>query len=96
MSPPSVVSLTARSHVVEALEADLVGPFARAPGSITSAEPELLRIAPSRWYLTGFLVPRDQGEVEDDPDDKDDDPGAGDDDDEDGAGKPDPSVKRPL
>src|SRR5260370_6642497 len=47
-------SETIRGELVEALKLDLVGPsndhaFAR----------ELLTDAPSRWYLTGFLVPSD-------------------------------------
>lgn len=85
--------MTVRSHLVDALEADLVGPFRKAPGQATSNAPEVLRIPPSRWYLTGFLVPRDQGEVEE-PDDADDDVGAGDDDDGEESSKPDPTVKK--
>jgi hypothetical protein len=57
MSPPAV---PARNHLVRALHADLVGPFSLEP----EAE-ELLRLPPSRWYLTGFLAP----EGERDPDD---------------------------
>ncbi len=37
-----------RESLLEALEADLVGPM---------AEDEVLPVRPSRWYLTGFLVP---------------------------------------
>ncbi|MCB9682121.1 MAG: helicase [Alphaproteobacteria bacterium] len=37
-----------REHLIEALEADLVGPM---------GEHEVLETSPSRWYLTGFLVP---------------------------------------
>ena len=49
----SASSVTVRAELCEALRLDLVGPdndhaFAR----------ELLPEAPSRWYLTGFLVPR--------------------------------------
>ena len=87
MTTASGGSGAVRSHLIEALEADLVGPF-RA-GSAT----ELLRIAPSRWYLTGFLVPREQGEI-DEPDDGDGDEGAGDDVDEEDGQKPDPTVKK--
>ncbi|MFZ5443147.1 MAG: DISARM system helicase DrmA [Myxococcota bacterium] len=83
-----------REHLIEALHADLVGPFSRHPGEATSDAGELLRHAPSRWYLTGFLVPRDQGEI-DEPDDEDDDLGAGDDqDDEETSAGTDPTVKR--
>jgi hypothetical protein len=41
-----------RSRLVKALQLDLIGP---GPGD--ALESELLRQAPSRWYLTGFLVP---------------------------------------
>jgi hypothetical protein len=40
-----------RSHLVAGLEADLVGPFDAAVPN------EVLRVPPSRWYLTGFLAP---------------------------------------
>jgi hypothetical protein len=50
---------------VTALSADLVGPF-------NPEQPrESLRIAPSRWYLTGFLAPREDRETLS-PDDDDD------------------------
>jgi len=49
-----------REHLVAALEADLVGPFNPA-----ASEPEVLTLAPSRWYLTGFLVPEGQRTSED-------------------------------
>ena len=42
-----------RLHLVRALEADLVGPFTLDPMSI-----ETLALAPTRWYLTGFLAPQ--------------------------------------
>ncbi len=53
MSTPST-SESVRGELVEALQLDLIGPsndheFAR----------ELLPETPSRWYLTGFLVPSD-------------------------------------
>lgn len=44
--------LEVRSDLVRALQLDLVGP---GPGD--ELETELLRQQPSRWYLTGFLVP---------------------------------------
>ncbi len=43
-----------RGQLVEALAGDLVGPY---------AEDEVLGLPPSRWYLTGFLVPRAAREV---------------------------------
>jgi hypothetical protein len=47
-----MTSAEARGRLVEALELDLIGP---KPGS--PYEAEVLPQAPSRWYLTGFLVP---------------------------------------
>jgi hypothetical protein len=47
-----MTSVEVRSKLVEALRLDLVGP------GITLGNPtEVLTQAPSRWYLTGFLVP---------------------------------------
>jgi hypothetical protein len=42
-----------RSRLRDALRLDLVGPSAGDPG-----ESEALSQSPSRWYLTGFLVPK--------------------------------------
>jgi hypothetical protein len=44
---PAVTAV--RDHLVQALEHDLVGPFALD---------ERLPLPPSRWYLTGFLAPQ--------------------------------------
>ena len=46
-----------RSQLVEALRLDLVG-----PENGTDLDEEILPQAPSRWYLTGFLVPLEAGE----------------------------------
>lgn len=92
LSRHMTTAATVRSHLVEALEADLVGPFLRKPGERDSDAAELLRSAPSRHYLTGFLVPREQGEIEEAPDD--DELGAGDDDDDDTDGRAENSVKK--
>src|SRR6266540_6086145 len=46
-----------RQSLVQALELDLAGPRNRS-----SLEEEVLPQAPSRWYLTGFLVPMEAGE----------------------------------
>ncbi|NRD54756.1 helicase [Corallococcus sp. AB030] len=83
-----------RSHLIDALEAELVGPFRKPPGAAVSDATEVLRVSPSRWYLTGFLVPLDQGEIEDEPDEEDDELGAGDDVDDEEASKADPTVKK--
>lgn len=58
-----------RDHLVEALQADLIGPYEEG------AE-EILSVSPFRWYLTGFLAPTNARQ-NNDPDD-DDDKGAGD------------------
>lgn len=57
MTVPPMTPAAVRDRLVEALRLDLVGPdndhlFAH----------ELLPDPPSRWYLTGFLVPRDAPE----------------------------------
>jgi hypothetical protein len=46
-------SAEVRSHLIDALQLDLVGP---TPDDALHAE-ETLDQAPSKWYLTGFLVP---------------------------------------
>ena len=72
-----------RKKLVEALQLDLVGP----QGS-NGAAAEVLPQHPSRWYLTGFLVPFDAGEAQSsDPDAGDDIDGNGD-----GAGTDDDVV----
>ncbi len=51
-----------RRHLVDALYADLVGPFAGHEEHDSSRE--LIRLKPSKWYLTGYLVPEVDREVE--------------------------------
>jgi hypothetical protein len=46
-------SATIRSQLIEALQLDLIGP---TPDDTDHSE-EILSQAPSKWYLTGFLVP---------------------------------------
>jgi hypothetical protein len=57
-------SAQVRRHIVNALRADLVGPFAPAGDAGEPAE-EVWDLAPSKRYLCGFLVPREQARVED-------------------------------
>lgn len=58
------ISRTAdRDHLVRALTADLVGPF--RPEGDEGPTDEVLRLPPSRWYLTGFLAPQEDREVND-------------------------------
>lgn len=45
-----------RAQLVEALEADLIGPF--YPEDHEGPTDEVLPLPPSRWYLTGFLAPQ--------------------------------------
>jgi hypothetical protein len=53
----SVQAVEVRHQLIDALALDLVGPH---PGLGTPEE--VLPQAPSRWYLTGFLVPIDAGD----------------------------------
>ena len=80
--PEELKSVEVRGKLVDALRLDLVGPS----DSLGDAK-EALPQSPSRWYLTGFLVPLDAA-----PEDKSDEtandelddagePGGGDDDD---------------
>ncbi|MBD1842488.1 helicase [Cyanobacteria bacterium FACHB-63] len=70
-----------RTHLIDALQLDLVGP---TPDDLVHAE-EIIPQPPSKWYLTGFLVPYDAPmEVRSDPTGDDEldavgRPGAGDD-----------------
>src|SRR5271166_4100514 len=54
---------------MQALRLDLVG-----PENGTDLEAEVLPQAPSRWYLTGFLVPLEAGVVQKSDETADDDP----------------------
>ena len=49
-------SATVRSRILDALRLDLVGPRPGEPAHDAYTE-EVLPVAPSKWYLTGFLVP---------------------------------------
>jgi hypothetical protein len=52
-------STDVRSELIDALRLDLVGPT----GSLGNPTEALFQ-APSRWYLTGFLVPAEAGEAQ--------------------------------
>lgn len=67
MTPPPT-SAHVRARLVEALRLDLIGP---APEDSGYAE-EILPESPSRWYLTGFLVPFEASESERSDDDSQD------------------------
>ncbi len=84
-----------RRRLVQALTADLVGPF--VPDSHAHGGQEVLPIAPSRWYLTGFLAP--QGGRVPDAEDRDSEGGelaAGDDKQAEDSGSDEPEPKRPV
>ncbi|MEX1361502.1 MAG: DISARM system helicase DrmA [Nannocystaceae bacterium] len=94
---PAADSPTARKHLVRALTADLIGPFdPAAQDDPDHLAQELLRISPSRWYLTGFLANEVLREADDDT--ADGELGGGDDTDpgEHGTSEPEPKAKRFL
>ena len=84
-----------RRHLIKALEADLIGPF--VPDSHAQGGQEVLPIAPSRWYLTGFLAPQ-RGRVPDaeDRDSTDGGLAAGNESSAEDAGSEEPEPKRPV
>ena len=64
-------SAVVRNRILDTLRLDLVGPRPDEPGHDTYTE-EVLPVAPSKWYLTGFLVPYEAPPVERSDDDGDD------------------------
>ena len=60
-----------RSSLIEALQLDLVGPRTGHPPHGRYVE-EVLPIAPSKWYLTGFLIPHTASPEQPSDDDVDD------------------------
>jgi len=66
MDPTPEERVATREAILDALEADLVGPFSGHDGVAAEAVvEEVLPLAPSRWYLTGFLVPEGDRETRD-------------------------------
>ena len=55
VAPTFPDSSAVRSHLVDTLRRDLVGP---RHGGDVDLQAEILPARPSRWYLTGYLVPR--------------------------------------
>ncbi len=76
-----------RASLVAALQADLVGPFDPANPS------EELTLAPSRWYLTGFLAPKNDRDPKSPDADDGFGTGTGDDDDDEPAVEQEPKQK---
>jgi len=68
-----MTSLDVRERLVEALKLDLVGPWA---GHVLAEEKLPGWIRPSKWYLTGFLIPSGTPPEARSDKDEDDDPGA--------------------
>ena len=64
-----MTSADVRTNLVRALGLDLIGPD-RGDADLHA---EVLATAPSRWYLTGFLVPTDADPAERSDDSGDDD-----------------------
>ena len=60
-----------RSRILDAMRLDLVGPRPGEPGHDAYAD-EVLPVAPSNWYLTGFLVPYEAPPEQRSDDDGDD------------------------
>lgn len=84
-----------RQRLLEALGADLIGPF--VPDSHPQGGQEVLPIAPSRWYLTGFLAPQGGRAPEPDDDESNDDSlAAGSETQAEDAGSDEPEPKRPV
>ncbi len=90
MTAPTTAT-NVRSHLVDALHADLVGPFDGDPGST-----EVLRLPPSRFYLTGFLAPSGDRTASDPTNDEDFASGSDSDDDEQSEASPEPKVPKLL
>ncbi len=89
--PAPITSAAVRTHLVDALHADLVGPFDGDPNST-----EVLRLAPSRFYLTGFLAPSGARDAGDPTDDEDYASGSDTDDEEPGEAVQEPKVPKLL
>ena len=82
-----------RQRLVEALEADLVGPFL-AEG-LPGGGQEVLPLPPSRWYLTGFLAPQFDRAPDADDTDAVGELAAGSESQAEDSGKDEPEAKRP-
>jgi hypothetical protein len=92
MSKSNLTSEGIRDALVDALHADLIGPF------LTEGHPgageEVLQLAPSRWYLTGFLAPQADRLPEPDDDDSEEGLDAGTESKAEDAGNSEPATKR--
>ncbi|MBZ5709393.1 DISARM system helicase DrmA [Nannocystis pusilla] len=82
-----------RKRLVEALEADLVGPFTAE--HLPGGGQEVLPLPPSRWYLTGFLAPQFDRAPDADDTDAVGELAAGSESQAEDAGSDEPEAKRP-
>ncbi|MCC6521903.1 MAG: hypothetical protein IT373_04515 [Polyangiaceae bacterium] len=84
-----------RERIIQALEAELVGPFRACDDGGAGRSPgadELLRLPPSRWYRTGFLAPLGDRETHDAT--AEDELGAGPDEDDEDGDRQEPEPKQ--
>ena len=94
---PESEHVRVRRALVDALHADLVGPFAPDDRERRAGEPtddELLPLPPSRWYLAGFLAPKAEPPPDVDDEAVDGELAAGDEPQADDAGGVEPPPKR--
>jgi hypothetical protein len=91
VGPSSISPIDVRASLIAALHADLVGPF--DAGQDTTTKAEVLTIAPSRWYLTGFLAPKGDRETKDPTADEEFGAGADDDEENETPREPEPKQK---
>ena len=84
-------SVSVRSALITALEADLVGPF--YSDATAGPQDELLTLPPSRWYLTGFLAPQADRETNDPTADEEFSGPEEDEDEDSAAAEPEPKQK---
>lgn len=92
MSTTTLTPEGVRAELVKAMEADLIGPF--VPDGHPGAGEEVLPLAPSRWYLTGFLAPQAGRMPDADDEDSEDGLEAGTESKAEDAGNADPEPKR--
>jgi hypothetical protein len=81
-----------RARLVEALEAELIGPFYSA--GYEGPTDEALPLPPSRWYLTGFLAPIEHRETGDPTSDDTLEEGPEDDPEDTGGPEGEPKLRR--
>lgn len=89
MGTPSS-DIDVRASLVAALKADLVGPFSQENAAASKEE---LTLAPSRWYLTGFLAPKTDRETKDPTAEEDLGVGTDDEDENEPTAEPEPKQK---